>query len=466
MDIVSIRNAVMAPITEDNPVGELITDHELYEFIEEQMMKVGSLSHGSVQWLKVENSLVKLLSEKTKDLKLLTHLLQCLHQRDTKQSFLLAITLFTDFITLYWNISYPMPGVRGTKLRKRYFSQINQRINLSLDKLDFDTYHNDERQELNTAIEAWSECVAKNELSNDTVEVIVTAVKFRLGKSEKRAEISEKGTNEEAVNENILPVKKVLNIDGSSIKAIKESLFKMSEYLSEQDIGIELAMRVRRYAVWSSITSLPEHNKDGTTLLRMMTLERIKEYEDQSKNADLSLWNKVEKSLENTPFWFDGHHLSYKIVEKLGYRNLAKAILYEAQAFIQRLPKLDTLTFKCGTPFVSEICKEWLLNSSVQSNTSDSGTDNWGNRKKKAIALAKKSGVEAALTMINGEMSRVKDPREHYYWHLISAEIMEEQNLKSIALLQYQQLNKQIKSMSVSEWEPSLVSRLAVYNKP
>ena len=468
MDIESIKNAVMAPITEENPVGELLTSHELYVFIEEQMMKVGSLSHGTVQWQKVEDSLIKLLSEKSKDLKLLTHLLQCLHQRDTKQSFLLAIVLFTDFITLYWDSSHPMPGARGAVLRKRYFSQINQRISLALHKLDFNSYNNDDRQNLASAIHSWKESVISKELLSDTVEEIVTAIKSRLDKSEKREKVEAEtkvSANTDITKEELLPVKEVVKLDSSSTKAIKQSLFKMAEYLSEQDLGVELAMRVRRYAVWSTITSLPEHNKDGETLLRMMTLERIKEYEDQFKNPDWSLWSKVEKSLEIAPYWFDGHFLSYQIVEKLGNNKLAEAILYEAQSFIQRLPKLDTLTFKCGTPFISKECKEWLSNDGIQNSINGNVSDNWESKKKEAIILAKKSGVGAALTMVNDEINRTKEPREHYYWYLISAEIMQKNNLKSIALQQYQQLNKQIKSMSVSEWEPSLVSRLTAYTK-
>ena len=129
------------------------------------------------------------------------------------------------------------------------------------------------------------------------------------------------------------------------------------------------------------------------------------------------------------------------------------------------MPKLDTLTFKCGTPFVSKECKEWLSNVGIQSSTNGNVSNDWESKKKEAITLAKKSGLGAALTMVNDEINRTKEPREHYYWYLISAEIMQKNNLKSIASQQYQQLNKQIKSMSVSEWEPSLVSRLAAYTK-
>ncbi len=44
MEMTEYRQCVAKPISSSNPVGERLVDHPLFDFIEDQMMKVGSLS--------------------------------------------------------------------------------------------------------------------------------------------------------------------------------------------------------------------------------------------------------------------------------------------------------------------------------------------------------------------------------------------------------------------------------------
>lgn len=79
MNITEYREIIATPIAGELRVGERLYDDPLYEFIDDQMMKVGSLSHASVQWSEVEKNILQLLKDKTKDIKLLIHLIQCLY---------------------------------------------------------------------------------------------------------------------------------------------------------------------------------------------------------------------------------------------------------------------------------------------------------------------------------------------------------------------------------------------------
>ncbi|MCG6442042.1 type VI secretion system ImpA family N-terminal domain-containing protein, partial [Vibrio parahaemolyticus] len=128
MEINQYRQCISKPVTNDNPIGERLVDHPLFDFIEEQMMKVGSLSHATVQWEEVEHSTIKLLSEQSKDIKLLVYLLQCLHNQITPLRFITSFLVMSEFIEQYWNESYPAPGARGNLPRRKYFSQMTQRF--------------------------------------------------------------------------------------------------------------------------------------------------------------------------------------------------------------------------------------------------------------------------------------------------------------------------------------------------
>nr|WP_269808922.1 type VI secretion system domain-containing protein [Enterovibrio nigricans] len=62
------------------------------------------------------------------------------------------------------------------------------------------------------------------------------------------------------------------------------------------------------------MSSPPEHDADFETPLMPVSAERISEYEDLlNLKADHSLWRKVEQSLTVSPYWIDGHYLSYRI---------------------------------------------------------------------------------------------------------------------------------------------------------
>lgn len=262
MELTDYRRCITQPIQADNPVGERLIDDPLFDFVEDQMMKVGSLSHASVQWDEVEHSTLKLLSEKSKDLKLLIYLLQCLHNQVTPLRFTTSLQLLSDFMSLYWEDCFPAPGKRGSLPRRKFFSQIVQRLALVIDKLDFAQFDGPDRDELNTAIDALQQATTQAGLMSESVESLVAKVQAQLRRATEREQATQHVQETPAV-ERKTTTQSAISVDSSSDKATKQTLLKVAEFLSEQEFGIALAIRVRRFAVWSSITSLPEHDVSG-----------------------------------------------------------------------------------------------------------------------------------------------------------------------------------------------------------
>ncbi|WP_406734504.1 type VI secretion system protein TssA [Vibrio scophthalmi] len=458
MEIADYRQSISQPIKGDSPVGERLSDDPLFDFVEDQMMKVGSLSHASVQWPEVEQTTVILLSEKSKDLKLLLILLQCLHNKVTPSRFVVSLQLLTDFMFLYWEECFPAPGPKGRVARGKFFSQIVQRFTLVIDKLDFDQFTKQERNTLKEALESWHLSVKNADLMSDSVTSLATKITSALTRTVERERI-EQTAPEKIVSAPIASSQKAVSVDSSSDKATKQSLLKVADVLSEQEFGIALAIRVRRYAVWSSIASLPEHDANGETQLRGMMQERVKEYHDQLRAPDLELWRKVEQSLTMAPFWFEGQLMSYDIAKSLGQSAWCDAILSESVQFVSRMPDLLSLKFKGGEPFVSDKVKEWLL--SHQNVSGQQATvGNWEEKEQEAMTLAKDAGIAVALSMLNDGLIAAREPRDKFYWRLLSTNLLNANNLDAMAKEQYQTLYSQVATMSVNEWEPSLVEQL------
>lgn len=461
MEIINYRQSISQPIAGDSPIGERLVDDPLFDFVEGQMMKVGSLSHANVQWTEVEQTTVALLSNKSKDLKLLLILLQCLHHNVTPSRFVVSLQLLTDFMFLYWVECYPVPGKKGAVARGKFFSQIVQRFSLVVDKLDFKQFSDPERNTLNETLESWHQSVTNVGLMSDGVEGLLAKVNRSLSRTIEREQV--KPFEAEVVTSKPLGTSRsAVSIDSSSDKATKQSLLKVADVLSQQDFGVTLAIRVRRYAVWSSIGSLPEHDVAGETQLRGMMQERVKEYQDWMRSPDLELWRKVEQSLTMAPYWFEGQRMSHDIAKSLGHSAWCDAILSESVQFVERMPDLLSLKFKGGEPFVSDRVKEWLL-SHKNSSGQQTSVGNWKEKREEATALARDAGIAVALSMLNDGLVAAREPRDKFYWRLLSADLLDANNLDAMAKEQYQTLHSQVTTMSVNDWEPSLVEQLQKY---
>lgn len=463
MEITEYRQCIAKPISGSSPVGERLVDHPLFDFIEDQMMKVGSLSHASVQWDEVEHSTLKLLGEQSKDIKLLVYLLQCLHNQVTPVRLITSFAVMSEFLNQYWNDSYPAPGARGNLPRRKFFSQMAQRFAAVIEKFDFHHLDEADRQALQVAVEEWQQAVEKQGLSSDLVESVVVRIESEIKRAEQRQQVIAQSSERETPSVAASSPTASMVVDHSSDKAAKQTLLKVADFLAEQEFGIALSIRLRRFAVWGSITSLPDHKPDGETLLRSMQADRVKDYQDQLRHPDLALWRKVEQSLTMAPYWFEGQWMSYTIAQQLGKNDWCQAIVEETQNFLRRLPSLLDLKFKGGEPFVSDAVKEWLASAGQSQGSAQSVSGDWQEKRKEAFQLAKEGGIAVALSMLNDGLVSAIEPRDKFYWRLLSADLLRANHLDAMANEQYQTLFTQVTTLSVPEWEPSLVEQIQRY---
>lgn len=463
MELTQYRSSVAKPITKDSPVGERLLDEPLFDFIEDQMMKVGSLAHASVQWEEVEHSAITLLNEKSKDIKLLVYLLQCLHNQLTPKRFIVSFGVMSDFIEHYWNDCFPAPGKRGNLPRRKFFSQMCQRFSMAVDKFDFAALDSQDREELQQEVERWQKTIEDNELSSDVVESVALTIGNHLKRAVEREKqqqsAAQTAQSNSASASPTVAASPSLTVDNSSDKAAKQTLLKVAEYLAEQESGSALAIRVRRHALWGSITALPDYDSQGKTLLRGMQTDRVKDYQDQLHKPDLALWRKVEQSLTIAPYWFEGQLMSHEIAKALGKESWCQAIREETVLFVERFPAVSELKFKDGTPFLTDSVRDWLASgNSTSSNGSVSGS--WQEQREEAFSLAKEGGIAVAMSMLNDGLVAASEPRDRFYWRMLSADLMQHNHLDAMAKEQYQTLKQEIMKTSVTEWEPSLIEQL------
>lgn len=457
MDLNQYLDKLSRPISQANPVGERLNDDVLFDYVEDQMMKVGSLSHTEVQWHEVERVAFTLLETKSKDLKLLTYLLQCLQHQCSLERFSCSLALLESFMTSFWENCHPAPGPRGVLPRRKFFAQIVQRTLKAAEGLDTDFCDPDTKSILLHSLKALCDTAAAKELPVEELQSLDTRLiqRFNTEATKKLKPAQESTTRESSSGSESREIPR-LDIDNSSDKATKQALLKVADFIADNPAGMALGLRLRRFAIWFSVTSVPENaNAKGETSLMPISADRVGEYRSQlTKSPDLALLRRIEQSLSLSPFWIDGHCLSAQLAKTLGQSAWAQAILEETAAFVERLPALLDMSFKGGVPFVSKETRSWLNSQEPQGSTEG------GSYEQDIWELASSGGLSLAFAALNEKLRKATEPREKFYLRLLGADLKDKHQLGAMAEVEYQVLLSQATDTSLASWEPSLMSRL------
>lgn len=247
-----------------------------------------------------------------------------------------------------------------------------------------------------------------------------------------------------------------MNIDNHDDRTWRDTLLKVSAILCERQPDSPLGYRLRRHALWQGIISAPVSESDGRTPLAAVSADMAADYQVRLNNADMALWQQVEKSLLLAPYWLDGHHISAQTALRLGYPAVAEAIRDETTRFLQRLPVIATLLFNDHTPFVAPTTRQWLDTSSDKQIKTASPADE---DNKTACQLLHEQGLEAALQYLES-LPESGEPRTHFYRQYFSAQLMEQAGMMQLAQHQYRMLFRAGLRTMLSDWEPTLLQQL------
>ena len=247
-----------------------------------------------------------------------------------------------------------------------------------------------------------------------------------------------------------------VTVESHDDKAWRDTLLKVAAILCERQPESPQGYRLRRHALWQTITSTPQAESDGRTPLAAFPVDMMDDYLARLNNADMALWQQVEKSLLLAPYWLDGHYLSAQTALRLGYKQVADAIRDEVTDFLARLPALINLLFNDRTPFVSEQTKQWLAPSGSGNQTAAAvQTDE---ELQAARACFDENGLETALRYL--ENLPEGDPRNQFHRQFFGAQLLEEAGMVQLAQQQYRMLFKTGLHLMLPEWEPSLLKAL------
>ena len=461
---------LLTPLSTELVKGAVPADEPRWDYVETELVKLGSLAHSQVDLNAVAEACLVLLESKTKDMRVLAQLLRCLQHPAKATPMGTAILLLECWIRDYWSLAWPGNATQ----KQRLMVQIVKRFEGVLPRVSESASAAELAGLLARAEQleaAWlALCPDKGEL----LDPLVMGLKRAQRQQVAQAQADEAGAPQSSatvapgVAMSGIPVttssaaqgsasqRPAVEIDSSNDRAWRQTQLKVAELLIERQPEAAVGYRLRRHAIWAGITTPPMTAQGNKTQLAPMSVDMVDEYRAAMNAADQGLWQRIEQSLTLAPYWFEGHMLSAMVAQKLGFATVAQAIMQELETFLQRLPALRELTFSDGPPFLSAECSRWLQPAKGGSSAGQGGCS-----LAEEVALRHgEQGVAAALALLDERMAQLKEPRARFHAQLVQAELLEQEGMNSLARQHYQHLWQEATRLGLSQWEPGLVSRL------
>ncbi|MEX2476143.1 type VI secretion system protein TssA [Marinobacter sp.] len=459
---------VLTPLDGEHGVGGPLEDDVTLEFLENEIMKVGSLAHTDIDWHKVESESLRLLSDQSKDLKVLGFLLLSLQRGGSGERFALSLFLLHRVLETWWESAWPYPGDKGKRARKMMFTQMLQRAGKEVNSLSFDGGIGDGRGFCLNTIKQLLAQAAEHQLADDGLYDLKRTVEKLPAEAEPAPDNDQTKPTAKPAHSAAQESGKVaaqaslgeLTLDPANERATRQSLLKVADLLVETGPDSALGYQLRRHAIWHGIATVPPSRDGVKTDLAAVSADRIADYHEALEKApDMDLWKRIEQSLSVSPFWLDGHWLSARVAEALGYSHCSEAIRLSVADFVERLPQLAEMTFNDGTPFLCTDAADWM-HTAPAGAAGSSGASPWEQAYELARELASQKGLAKAMQLVEDGLAGAREPRERFYWRLASARLLKDSGLKSLAGQQIQDLHQQTRGLALEDWEPGLVSKL------
>lgn len=464
---------LLAPIDKAKVSQQITENNSDWEYIDSEMIKLGSLNHSSLNIDEIQRRCLHLFATETKDFRLFVHLLRTLQHAGKADELVLAANLITQYSQHYWQDSYP----QNMRLKQRLTQQILKRFETAQtrfckqatpaqrdDILGFFAYlaqfWHTENSSLSTEVDALSRAYYRLEnIEQPTLIVAEDVCETQNNQIEKN--VASPQTTSTTQIQAVAISQPTVEINQSDDRQWKQTLLKVAAILCEQSPSEAIGYRLRRYAIWHNIQTLPISNHQGKTPLASVSIDRITDYRTQLAQPSLLLLNDIEQSLTLAPYWLDGHFLAAKTAQLLGFEPLSQAIAETLALFLARLPQLHTLYFSDMTAFISEETQQWLTQLSHAHHSQHSHSVSLENEHQEIMLCFEQQGLNAALLMIDNAMAHTASPRIRFYLQLLSAQLFDASDMKVIANTYFQQLYQDALRLSLSDWEPDLLNQLA-----
>jgi len=254
----------------------------------------------------------------------------------------------------------------------------------------------------------------------------------------------------------------------SSGRDLLDQARTLAAYLRDQPGGWLAAHRLMKTIRHDTLSQLPPLSGDGKSRIEPPKLDQraqLKRLWLQQSWAELAEQADSLFSRGGNHFWLDLQWYQHQAQLRSGNAALAAIVQDDLKGLLSRLNGLETLAFSDGMPFADEVTMGWiqqhvLMPAGVFGTETGSVTagaeDDVLQLESEATDLADREGIEATLAWLQ-QRPGITSPRQQWLLRLLMARLAEQFGRQEMALHLLCSLDTQAESMTLGEWEPSLL---------
>ncbi|MCY1279803.1 type VI secretion-associated protein [compost metagenome] len=453
--------ALLAPLDERQPAGVFDEEDELFQGIDHEMIKLGSLQEQTIDWTFIDEGARRFLSNQCKHLRIAGHLMTARLRSRSWRGWSEAAGVLAGMVERYWETGHPKPGNTGYIIKRRVIAQQIERLNDALASLDGQGYAEEFYKAGQQALDSLQASAEQTKLDVPALSRLEAQLR-RQAESNRAPELAEEPS--------VVPVKSdaltdaffaPVMVNPGNERESRRSLLSAAEIINQQDAYDPTGYLLRRFALWAHLTQAPSAQRDSRTDLMAVPADIADHYgEALSANAvDPLLLQRVERSVTSSPYWLRGSFLAAGIARRLEMPLVAEAIRQAAERFVTRLPALTKLEFADGRPFVDGDTHAWLSGAQQGATASGVGLE-YPALRDELLALLESVGVEPMLRRLETLQQDATDMRHRCHLMAIAADLLATRGLSWLAEGLYARARDAMRSASASEWEPELFNHL------
>lgn len=450
---------LLTPIDPKQPAGHFDVEDETYQSIDQEMVKLGGLREGDIDWPYIDEASRQYLATQCKHWRVVAHLQVVWLRTRQWAPWADALGLLAGMVELYWDSAHPKPGPTGYLNKRKQVQRLLGDLGQVLPTLERSSFEPAYQAAAELALANLQRCVESAKLDPAPLD----ALQRQLDKYSEPVVATEsaRATTSSSVLESAFFTSHKPQAP-SNEREQRRAVLNMAEQINQQDPYDPTGYQLRRFGLWSHLRTAPLITRDRRTELTAVPKDIVDGYQDAlNHNAiEPNLLLRIEKSVCASPYWLRGSYLAASVASRLAMEEVAAAIRQTCERFVCRLPALLELCFSDGTPFVDAQTQAWITGAD-QAQTTGSPVQEYAGLRDELASQLNTEGVEVVLLRLQ-ELHATQDaPRQRSYATVIAADLLASRGLSWLADDLYASVARLMRETTALGWEPELYRKVA-----
>ncbi|WLG93440.1 type VI secretion system protein TssA [Pseudomonas sp. FP198] len=450
---------LLTPIDPEQAAGHFDVEDETYQAIDQEMVKLGGLREGDIDWAYIDEASREYLCTQCKHWRIVAHLQVVWLRTRQWARWADALSLIAGMVELYWDSAYPKPGPMGYLNKRKLVQRLLADLGQVLPTLERSSFAPAYQAAAGLALAKLQRCVESARLDPAQLDTLQRQLD-KYSEPVVATAPARTATSGSVLESAFFPSPKPQA--PSNEREQRRAVLNMAEQINQQDLYDPTGYQLRRYGLWSHLRTAPPITRDRRTELTAVPKDIVDGYQDAlNHNAlDLNLLLRLEKSICASPYWLRGSYLAAHVASRLAMEQVAGAIRQTCERFVCRLPALLELCFSDGTPFVDAQTQAWISGAD-QAQTTGSPVQEYAGLRDELASQLNTEGVEVVLLRLQELHATHDAPRQRCYATVIAADLLASRGLSWLADDLYANVARLMRDTTVQGWEPELYRKVA-----